>query len=136
MAEIKDSIVDIVKCTDKMSKLFNVALYSGEQEVTIEVEKKFNIKQYETETVRASCKVKMNDINELDRMLAVAITSSDIEYTLYSEAYIKGLVTDDEFKRRSSDIKEAIARIAGMVERVNPNSSVLNAYKESLVHGA
>lgn len=132
--KVGTSVVELVQNTDKLSKLFNSVMYSGNQEMTVEVEKKFNIKQYETETVRASCKVNMTDISELDRMLAIAITSSDMEYTLYSEAVVKGLVSREEFARRSADIKSAIATIAGMVERISPESKMLNSFKESLIN--
>ena len=44
--------VKLIESMDKINKLFNAKIYGGDQHMTIEVEKKFNIRQNESKLLR------------------------------------------------------------------------------------
>ena len=82
--------------------------------------------------MRVSCYVDLSGIKEIDRGLAIAVTSSNLEFNIYSEAYMKGLIAKEEYEQRVASLSSVIAYSAGTVAKYNPDSEMLKVYKEAI----
>ena len=87
----------------------------GVEASTIEAcfKKTVKTKEFETEVVELRANVDISpNASGIERMLATTILQAQLEYAAYSNLAFKGIVTEQEFKRRKEELETSVNAVA------------------------
>lgn len=77
------------------------------------------IRQYETEVIESDSEVTVpKEITGAERLLLQTLLQAQLEYSVFSNLYIRGLVTPTEFSDRKKQLEEICTVVKNKAERV------------------
>lgn len=90
----------------------NASLGEVSNDLTVTFKKTVLIRSYETEVIEATSTIKLDEqLVGIERMFVTAVLEIQLEYTVYTNLAIKGLVTNTEFINRKAELEEELYTI-------------------------
>lgn len=92
-------------------------------ELEVKFKKTVNIRQYETEVMELSTKVKFDrPTTEAERAWSYAVLEAQLEMQSYDMLSVKGAVTTDEYNERAGAVREYLAKLGNDLQKLGNKS--------------
>ena len=106
--------------------LFNMAIPTTSNKIKVTARKTINVKPYETEEYNAEIEVEINEsITNMERTVLVEVLHISLEFSIYTQVYLRNQITQEEFLTRKQNMLDSIMTLCNKLNSIDPNSKVL-----------
>lgn len=106
--------------------LFNMTIPTTSNKIKVTARKTINVKPYETEEYNAEIEVEINEsITNMERTVLVEVLHISLEFSIYTQVYLRNQITQEEFLTRKQNMLDSIMTLCNKLNSIDPNSKVL-----------
>lgn len=92
-----------------MKDIMSASFGEVASDLTVNYKKTVLIRDYETEVIEASTTIKVEGkLTGVERMFITALIEAQLEFTVYSNLFFKGLVTEAALKQRKKELEQEV----------------------------
>ena len=106
--------------------LFNMTIPTTNNKIKVMARKTINVKPYETEEYNAEIEVELDGaITNMERSVLVEVLHISLEFSIYTQVYLRNQITQEEFLTRKQNMLDSIMTLCNKLQSIDPNSKVL-----------